>query len=462
MHNSNKNVIKLYQYLKQIYPEFQSEKLKMELMYKKIFPEKIYNEKIIRNLIYEFCFNVEKFLSYINYSHSIIVFQKHLLQELSARKLDRLVKENLRSADELLSTQKIKDEDYYNIKVFLEETRLLNEMKDVPMGKSLVLSNIRKEYVKSASNYFLLVILRTYFEKKNSDEQIKSDVEIGFAEYLLKFLDDKIENYKDETVIYLLYKYLKLKEDTDTNEFYNLKNLTISNKEKLSASYFKDFILELYNYCKTQERKGNKIFGYESFELIKYMRDNNLLLENDGIILEHNYTNTVATAIRLKEIDWALDFIKNFKDKLPEKIRENTYCYNMAAVSYITSSMLNNDERLVYLDNALNFLAKVKTSDFYSMTRVNNLQLFIFYEKNDFDPMFNLIDAYRHFLHSNKLIPDALKNRYSCFINFMSRLINIKSGSKNASIEKLKLDVMKAETEYKKWLISRIEEIEKI
>jgi hypothetical protein len=216
--------------------------------------------------------------------------------------------------------------------------------------------------------------------------------------------------------------------------------------------------MQLYNYCKLREREGNKKFGIESYELIKYMKENNLLVENEGMILEHNYINIVATVVRLREIQWAKQFINDYKEKLPEKIRENAYNYSMAAVHFVDSASQNKNMQLKYLDTALEYLSKVKTTDFYYTTRVNNLQMMVYYEKDDIEPLFNMIDSYRHFLHNNKLIPDALKNRYLNFTNFMNRLINFKSGTKISSIDKLKKDVLSADTEYKQWLLEKMDE----
>jgi hypothetical protein len=461
IHNSNKNLMKLYQFLRQIYPDFESEKINLELIHKKVFTGKIFNEKITRNLTYEFCDNIETFFSFINYSNNKFSYQKHLLEELNKRKLDHFVKANLKNADELAANHKIKDNESYSFKAFLEKARFMHEFKEVPMGKSLVLNNIQKEYLKNIFNNFLLILLQEYIDMKDRGTTIKSEMDISHIEPHLKYLNGNIEAYKDETSIYLMFKYLHLNEQTCKEEYFELKNITISSKENISEELFKDFILQLYNFCKIKEREGQKEFGYESFELIKFIDYNNMFCESDGMIIEHNYTNTIATAIRLKEVAWAMEFANKYKNKIPEKVRENTFNYNMAAICYSTSSTCEGNKKKEYENKALDFLTKVKTSDFYYMTRVNNLQLMVYYDKNDLEPIFSLVDAYRHYIHSNELIPDDLRIRYSNFINFISRLANIKSGSGRVSlIYKLKLEVQSATTEYKQWLIKRIEEIE--
>jgi hypothetical protein len=94
-HNRNKNVIKLFDLLKKYHPEFESEKLEKEKIYKKFFPEKQYNDVVIRILISDLLKLSEEFLSYINFQKKPLEEIKYLLNELKERKLDSLHKTNL-------------------------------------------------------------------------------------------------------------------------------------------------------------------------------------------------------------------------------------------------------------------------------------------------------------------------------------------------------------------------------
>lgn len=460
MHNSNKNLIKLFEYVKTLHPDYPDDKTSPEILHKKIFPAKPYNEKIIRNLIYEFTDKLELFLALNNFINSKIAITKHLLEESELKKLGKISEEHLKKAETILSEVYIKDESYYSSKAFIELKRFAHEFTGVPLGKSLALSNIKEEYIKNTSCFFILSILTEYFNRINRANQIKSTTELKLAEKILDFLDTEIENYKEETPIYLLYRFLKLNNDTGIEAYYELKQLTIENLGKISKSYFKDFIFELYNYCKNKQQHGLKEFGGEAFELLKFMDDKNLFTETDNTILEHNYTNCVASAVRVGKNEWALEFIEKYKPKLPKNIRENAYCYNLAVVCFIKGVNSPGSAKKSCFEDALCYLGKVRTNDFFHTTRVNNLKLLLYYELTSYEPAYSLIDTYRHFLHNNSLIPETLKSRYLNFINFMNRLFNIKTDSRKTSIDKLKLDVINGETEYKKWIISKIEELE--
>lgn len=459
VHNANKNIVKLFNYVKSLPVEQAEEKTELKILYKKIFPSKAYNEKIIRNLVYEFTNRLEDFLAVKNFLSDPLSFEKHLLEEAEMKKLDKITKEHLKTADEILSGVTTRDERYYSSKAFIEQKRYNIEYPEVPMGKSIALSNIKEEYIKNTSSFFILVMLSEYFQKINRENQINSSIELKLAEQIMSFLDTEIGNYKDEPSIYLLYRFLKLSMETSAGELEELKNITLENREKIPQSYFKDFILELYNFCKQKQQGGFSEFGSKAFELLSFMEENGLLLERDGTMLEHNYTNSAASAVRIGKLDWATGFIQKYKSYLPENLRENAYCYNMAVVNFI-SGINSNEKKTPLLENAMEYLSSVKTEDFYHTTRINNLLLLIYFELNIFETAYSLIDTYRHFLHNNSLIPASLQKRYLNFLNYINRLINIKSGSRKTSLERLKLDVLNNETEYKKWLISKIEELE--
>lgn len=459
-HNSNKNIIRLFEYLKAIHPHYQDDKIKLEALHKKVFPSRPFNEKIIRNLVYELTEKISGFLSVQNFMNDRLAFEKHLISESENRKLIHLVSERIGKADELLSGVEIRDENYYNSRVFIEQARYNCEFSEVPMGKSVVLSNIREEYIRNASSYFILLMISEYFAKKNREKQVNSAIELKLSEHILSFLDAEIENYKNETPIYLLYKFIKLTPETTTDEYFMLKELTLKNRKKISNSTFSDFILELYNHCKTKQQLGDNRYSEEAFKLLEYMDENNLLLEPDGSVLEHNYTNAIAAALRMQKTEWALGFIQKYKNLLAASIRENAYYYNMAALNFILGVNSVN-EKNTFLEKAMEFLKAVKTEDFYHTTRVNNLLLMTYYEQGVLEPAYSLIDTYRHFLHGNKLIPSSLQKRYLNFLNYVNRLMNILTGSKKTSIDRLRQDVINNETEYKKWLMAKIEELEK-
>jgi hypothetical protein len=459
-HNSNKNIIRLFEYLKSAHPNYTEENIKLEMLHKKVFPSKTFNEKIIRNLVYELNERLIEFLAVKNFLNDSFAFEKHLIRESEKLKLPQIAAESIKRADGILSGVDIRDENYYNSRVFIEQARYAYEFSEVPMGKNVVLSNIREAYIKNASSYFILLMISEYFAKKNREKQVNSAIELKLSEHIISFLDTEIENYKNETPVYLLYKFIKLTPETTNDEYFKLKELTLNNRNKISNSIFSDFILELYNHCKTKQQLGSSEYSEEAFGLLEFMDENNLLLEPDGSVLEHNYTNAAAAALRMKKTDWALSFIQKYKVHLAPAIRENAYYYNMAALNFILG-VNSGKEKSLYLEKAMDFLKAVKTEDFYHTTRVNNLLLMTYYEQGVPEPAFSLIDTYRHFLHSNKLIPKNLQKRYQNFINYVHRLMHIVTGSKKTSVDRLRQDVLNNETEYKKWLLAKIDELEK-
>ena len=52
-HNKNRNTLRLFTVVKKYFPNFKSEELNKEIVWKKLFPDKDYNYGVMKNQIHE-------------------------------------------------------------------------------------------------------------------------------------------------------------------------------------------------------------------------------------------------------------------------------------------------------------------------------------------------------------------------------------------------------------------------
>jgi len=110
----------------------------------------------------------------------------------------------------------------------------------------------------------------------------------------------------------------------------------------------------------------------------------------------------------------------------------------------------------------LQTLVKVSVNDFYYHLRVKNHLLKIYYEQGDLESTLGVIDSFRHFLSTNKLIPDYIRIRFVNFVNFFSRLVNSRLSKDSSNISIIKRDILNvkpSQLENGTWLLERIDEI---
>ena len=88
-HNKNKNVMSLFDIIKKHSPSFNDHNFTKELVFKKIFPGKEYNDIVMRILLSDLNRITEDFLVQQRLEKSAYDYKKFLLSELMERKLDK-------------------------------------------------------------------------------------------------------------------------------------------------------------------------------------------------------------------------------------------------------------------------------------------------------------------------------------------------------------------------------------
>lgn len=462
-HNSNKALIRFYNLLKKHYPDFVSRTLEIENTHKKLFPGKKFNSAVMRNLISEMIQITEEYLALINFKNDALETKKHLLKELQTRNIEKLFEKNIEEANKILENSKVRDEYYYANKYELESIRRTFYELKVPVGKRRLVHGILPDEIENLTYAFFIQILREYFSLYNVQSQLNFEYGYKFFDEIMNHIEREKQTYEKVPMIYILHSFLSLfirggnEELIPTLKEMIDKNMGIMNKED-----FDNFYTELYNYYKHKQFLGDKSFGRKSFELIKEMLKKDVFIKRGNIMTDHAYTNIVHAAVRERELEWAEDFNSKYKNRVSMFHRENAFSYNIAVINYMKGFRIDDTkQKKQYYDKALEYLAKVKSEDFYYMTRIKNLLVKIYYELKDFEHAKGIIASYKQYLTKNKIIPKDLYQRYMNFINFANKLIKIGTDGDFYASSQLKKQITESNnTEYKGWLIERLREIE--
>lgn len=462
-HNSNKALIRFYNLLKKHYPDFVSRTLEIENTHKKLFPGKKFNSAVMRNLISEMIQATEDYLALTNFRNDPLETKKHLLKELQTRNIEKLFEKNIEEAEKILENSKVRDEYYYANKYELDSIRRTFYELKVPVGKRRRVHGILPDEIENLTYAFFIQILREYFSLYNIQSQLNFEYGYKFFDEIMNHIEREKQTYEKVPMIYILHSFLSLFIKGENEELIpSLKEMIDKNMGMMNKEDFDNFYVELYNYYKHKQFLGVKGYGRKSFELIKEMLKKDVFIKRGNIMSDHSYTNIVHAAVREHELEWAEEFINKFKNKIPLLHRENAFLYNSALINNMKAyGPVDEKQRKQYYDKALEFLAKVKSEDFYYMTRIKNLLIKIYYELRDFEHAKGIIASYKQYLTKNKIIPKDLYQRYQNFVNFTYKLIKIYSDCDLCSAGLLKKQIMESNnTEYKGWLIERLNEME--
>jgi len=275
---------------------------------------------------------------------------------------------------------------------------------------------------------------------------VKKDYETGLLQPILKFLENS-QWLKEPAVAIYYYSYKALLDKDDVASFEKLRDLLQNEMGSFSPAELRDHYLIAINFCITRVNQGNRAFLRQAFELYKSGLVAEVFYEN-GQLSRWTYKNIVVAGLQSKEFDWVKDFIFEYAERLPKKIREGNKNHNLAHYYYEVKDYDRAMQLLVMteFDNVLhNMFGKMLLAKMY-------------YELKEQSALDNLLMSFKAYIQRKKGL-GYHKNNYLNFIKYTKRLTSINFYDK-AALEKLKTKIK--EEQYlveRNWLLERVEKL---
>jgi tetratricopeptide (TPR) repeat protein len=205
------------------------------------------------------------------------------------------------------------------------------------------------------------------------------------------------------------------------------------------------------NFCIRKINQGYTEYIKELYELYKVMLANKIIFK-DNLLSQFDYKNIVYLGLRVGDMDWVKNFITKYNEFLDPRTKENAYTYNLASYYYFAKNY----------DEALTLLRSVEFTDIYYHLDSKSLLLKIYYEQNETEAFFSLVEAFRVYIKRNTLIPAGQKNTYYNMIKFVSKLFKWKLNPRNnlAQLEQ-EIETTKPLADIN-WIRKKLEEAKKI
>lgn len=456
--NKNQGVIKLFDYLKKYYPEFESDKLKKETVYKTIFEESEYNDGFIRTIMHILSSLAEQFLLQQNLECKPEMLQLFLTEELNSRKLEKLLDKSF--ADSAKAIEKFRNSgstNYYHYRY--QYISLLSGYKEWTRYKSKNLKDFGEnelaEQVNSLASYFIdkaMVSYRTALSKK---ENITLKFDSGLIEHIMDYLlNNDNEILSDPKIKMHLYETLLYKEKSD-KFFFLLKEMLIAEDSGLSQDDKYTLHNILHQYCVHKTSTGDNAFADYPLELYKaalagkfYKGKNNLYFD------PVSFPNIVFAAIKQKEFRWAEGFIEEYSHELSGENRDVVIAICRGRLFFSQSDF---DRALSALNEARSIIhVPFKVS-------IKNLTLMIYYELSYYEQAEYLLATYKKFIISNRsLFAKKIYERQSNFLKYYAKLLKIKEKDQKEELaELLRFLNTNPNIAEAKWLVEKANELEK-
>lgn len=449
--NKNQGIIKLYDYLKTRYPDFEQSKVEKKFVFSKIFPNVKYNDGFMRTLIFGLSELAENYLSYTRYKNSYYRDKTFLLYELNDRRVDRLLEKNLKAVTKKLDSETVKDIEYYYDKYNIENEKYLFYFRTKPdMFEKIIKDTNLPGMVDYLSYYYITSTMGDYIRLFN----LKNIYEFDFN---TRHFDKFLEIVKDEKfskvpcVIISYFELMMLVKNDDISFFYKIKELLDKYENMLDKDHVYNIYINLINFCNRMLPKGYPELQREVLEIYKRGLENKIFPFH-GIAHFRFFTTVAETALKLKEFEWAHYFINNYKSLLPEEIRGNTCSYAMALYEFAAGNF----------SVSLELLSRVKYNDVYHKLKCKGLITMVYYELGYDDLLLGHLDTFNHFIINDKLLNKERKKIYSGFIRYVKKTDRIRQRKLAAEADELQRKIINdTAVFYRDWLIEKLEECKK-
>lgn len=436
-------VIKLYDSLKSFYPVLNDSKLTKTRVFAMMYPEKPYNDSLIKYSMSLMFDMAKQFLIYRSLEDDRSESSLRLLKELNSRNTVKIFESELLKFEAYVQELPVIGKNHFHQIYKLKET-----VSEFYSYKDRLSS--RREHdkiIENIVNSFLISILDAYYEILNDSNDFKINIELNFVSFIEKIIKQNSETANPVVrIFYYIFILVYRMEEADYTELLRLKD----NYLHILDDQGKHRIYEaLGNYCIIRHQQGGVGFYKDAFELIKDEIKHGVRF-NRREFSEIFFTNKVEIAAKVKEFEWAEDFIIRYKSKLNEHAEDIVnFCY--AIIEFESNNYAKS----------LDYLAKINLQHPLLRFRVRNYTLLNYYELNHVEQSYLMLDAYRHMLEKDKKVEAGRIERYIQYLFYYQKLLDIKSGNLGTDIDFIKRDINSKSIPMKEWLLRKADELQK-
>ena len=321
---TNERHLILYEFLKKFYPDFNSSNLNKEEIFKLLYPDRPFNDGVLRVMIREFSQVTEEYMLLIVLRKNGVERKKLLtsiyndrnLYPLFAKETEKLVKE-LKKNDTLNFNH---HQDIYelNFAYFFHPATVKLSQDDAPL----------LEMMEGLDKLYILNKFRICSEMLNRSRIFAKSYDIR----LLKELQELTQKdfVPDNILLQLFLLVLKLHEalvPEDEIIFDELKTVFLENYQDLHRLDQSLLLTQMINFVVRKINTGKSGYFEDGLKLYKIALDAGLVLEQNNID-EGVYSNIVNLGCQANEFEWVHDFMLAYKTNLKEAVQDDIFELN--------------------------------------------------------------------------------------------------------------------------------------
>lgn len=390
-----------------------------ETLYKKVFPDKKYNNKHLRYLLSALTQGLENFIACQELFKDSTLLVQLKMKGLSFRNNEKAYDYEHIRYEKWVNSHPNGDADYY-LRRFLNSYQHLNYTYRKTKRKNIIRFDQVMLYL---DRFYVAKKLQLLAEMENAQNVLAADYKIYFANETKKLA--AIDDFQQVPVIAVYYHILMTLTGPDQEKhFKELRKLLTTYGNLFELNELNDVYQYVRNYCIKKINTGNADFQLILFEIYKEILTNKKLLQQE-YLSQWEFKNITTLGLRLGQLDWVHEFIQKYSYYLRPVERKNAILYNTANLHF---------HRHEY-SLTLKLFQKVEFTDVYYQLDTRSIQLKIYYETEEEDALLFHAAAFRIFLKRNRLISVYQRTIYKNLIRFTIQLM--RAGTSRSKITAL-------------------------
>lgn len=441
----------LQRYADMLYASFPDFEKRNELVFKTLYPGKVYNDGLLRNTKSDLLRLAEKFLSAKEFFSSDAEVKKKLVSQLGKRNLGKYGLKHLSLLRSNLDTLTIKDGDYYLEKFNVEKEYLSLSRK----SKDKYLRETDQDVViENLMIFFMINFINQCSQKINRGKIISDRERVSpyhdLIDQILEGCGKHLLDIPNIRIVYYIYKLLK---DEDERFFRELKKMVAIGTQGFPQPLIHDVISAASNFAYLKVLSGDRRYLIEQHELIVHSVKSGFYTKSLGYLPFVTYLNAVITGLEAGKTAEAKAFAERYHSDLTEDCKRSALHFSNGLIFY----------KMKDYGRSLSELSLVATEDYSFKQQIKSLYLKIYYDLNDVDSFYYHADSYKHFIAENKMIHKIVRNQLSHYLKYTKKLFALK----NSEVEKREFELSRLENDIKvnpslinrEWLLEKAKEI---
>ncbi|MBK8703553.1 MAG: hypothetical protein IPN33_07960 [Saprospiraceae bacterium] len=450
--NKNEKTQRLYAWLLPFAPAFDNDQLEKTIAFSTVFGETTsYDELAMNNAISDLLHLAYDFLAWQQYRLRPQLRQDLLLAELLEREMLEQVDRNVVRFQQLQQKANLRNADYY-----YADYQYYDKLDRYALGQARRYDESLQKKSDALDVFYVIDKLRMACDMVSRNTVVNAGYECHFLEEIRGYCRENRLQLSSIPAVQVYLHTLQLLQEHQEEPYRQWKDMLDAAAHLFPADELRTLYNYGLNYCVKKINSGQTAFYRDILDLYRVLLEQKIIFKN-GYLTQWTFINIATAGIRLKEFDWTASFIENYQHDLWPEDRHNVYHFCLASLYFEKKEF----------QRALQMLQAVAFNDAYYHLSAKIIQLKSYFELQETEPFFSLLEATRLYLSRNLQLSDYQKNSNVNFFKLAAKLyqLNLQAPRlETAAKENRKQDIAllidrTAPLANKDWLVQRLERL---